>query len=479
MSLKERLRGIAFGAAAASVTLAIAPAAALAAPIPGNSVTISNLESGDDVTLYQIVATDVDEQNVASNSFVTNFGVDMETEWTEANKEAAANTIALYVNENADDWGIDPGDHLMYTGEATDSTLTITGVDAGQYLVVVTSDNDATRVYQNTIVTVEPSIVDGEFVPNTDLEGDDANTVKLKYTDMNPDDNDSIVDKKINDDDAVDDVDRDDKVTFTITTPVPRYTSTNDRTFVLTDSMSAGFAYAGNLVVGVAESPDRLVQNVDYTLGSSEGFFQSITLTPSGLSKVGGSTLSVSYDATLTDEARYDQAESNKVVLTFSLNSYGTETGTDDDIVYMTVYGVTFTKVNEAGDALQGATFAIKDGDTTLYENLTTGSNGVIEVPGALAAGTEYTLVETSAPAGYKPIAELQFTIDSGSDNDGNGVKDGYLYEINDGTIVDEENDIFSELPETGGTGTVALTVVGVGLMAGAAYLVVRSRREN
>ena len=36
-----------------------------------------------------------------------------------------------------------------------------------------------------------------------------------------------------------------------------------------------------------------------------------------------------------------------------------------------------------------------------------------------------------------------------------------------------------ANLPQTGGPGTIALTVAGAGLVAGAAYLVMRSRKEN
>ena len=477
MKLKERLRGIVAAVATAALALSVAPVTAMADTIGGNSVTINNVESGDSVTLYQVVKTDVNEQNVATNDFVTEgFGLNFETDWTEVNKESAANTIAEYVNQYGNQWG-DAGFTKYGPETATDSSITFTGVDAGQYLVVVTSASDSTRVYQNTIVTVEPSTEGGVFGPNTE------NSATLKFTDLD-DGSGSAVDKLINGEDAVDDVDKGDEVTFTITTTVPRYT-VNGRTFKLTDTMSEGFVNPITPTVwfGGAEATEgnTLIAGTDYILGSESGFFGTITLTNTGLSKAAGQTLHVSYKATLGDDAVYSDPESNKVELSFSKNSFEeTPTGSAEDTVYLTVYGITFTKQNADDEPLQNAVFQIKDASgAVIYDDLTTGPDGVITVNGALAAGQKYTLVETSAPAGYKPIRDMTFTIDSGADSNKDGVKEGYLYKVNEGVIVDEENDIFSSLPETGGTGTVALTVVGVGLMAGAAFLVMRSRKEN
>ena len=483
MKLKERLRGIVAAVATAALALSVAPVTAMADTIGGNSVTINNVESGDSVTLYQVVKTVVNEQNVATNAFVTEgFGLNFETGWTEANKESAANTIAAYVNQHGDQWG-DDGFTKYGPETATSSSITFEGVDAGQYLVVVTSDSDSTRVYQNTIVTVEPSTEGGVFGPNDEVPNTE-NSATLKFTDLDEDENGSAVDKLINGKDAVDDVDKGDEVTFTITTTVPRYT-VNGRTFKLTDTMSEGFVDPTTPTVwfGGAEATEdnTLVAGTDYILGSASGFFDTITLTDTGLFRAAGQTLHVSYKATLGDSAVYSDSETNTVLLTFSKNSFEeAPTGSAEDTVYLTVYGITFTKQNADNEPLQNAVFQIQDASgAVIYDGLTTGLDGVITLDGALAAGQTYTLVETSAPAGYKPIQNMTFMIASGADSDEDGVKEGYLYSLNGGVIVDEENDIFSSLPETGGTGTVALTVVGVGLMAGAAFLVMRSRKEN
>lgn len=478
MSLKERLRGIVAAVATAALAFSVAPVTAMAAPIGGNSITIGNLEQGDEVTLYQVVKTDVDETtNVASNSFVADFGVDFDTEWTEANKEAAANTIASYVNIHKGEWGGQDG-HTMYGPNTVASGATsveFTGVDAGQYLVLVTSESDATRVYQNTIVTVEYDTEAGEYV------GKDNGTVELKYTNMTPDDGSGVVDKKINGQDAVDSVDANDTVTFTITSLIPRYVANLDsRVYTLTDVMSDGFVYADNLEVKADNTV--LTKGTDYTLGSEDGFFSTITLTKKAFENYAGATLTVTYKATLATGANtpgYLQNESNKATLEFSKNSIDDAKGTAEDTAYMTVYGLQFRKVGPDEEALEGAHFQVKDAEGNVIAESETNSDGALLINGALAAGQQYTLVEDKAPAGYKPIADLPFTIDS-NDDDGDGIFDGILANpAGKSVITDEKNDIFSVLPQTGGPGTIALTVAGAGLVAGAAYLVIRSRKEN
>ena len=107
----------------------------------------------------------------------------------------------------------------------------------------------------------------------------------------------------------------------------------------------------------------------------------------------------------------------------------------------------------------------------TVKQNVT--SQDAVATVNGLAAG-EYRWVETKAPAAYQ--------INNYGDNGGliftiNGEADESSYKVAS-EFLDYKETLISELPETGGTGTVALTVVGVGLMAGAAFRVMRSRMD-
>lgn len=91
---------------------------------------------------------------------------------------------------------------------------------------------------------------------------------------------------------------------------------------------------------------------------------------------------------------------------------------------------------------------------------------GRFEVVG-LSAGT-YTLHETAAPEGYAPTADITFEVNAASYTAGD-----IKYNLQDTTntasrIINKKITI----PLTGGTGTAIFTILGVALMAGAAYAV-------
>ena len=102
---------------------------------------------------------------------------------------------------------------------------------------------------------------------------------------------------------------------------------------------------------------------------------------------------------------------------------------------------------------------------------VTTNGQGDVQVPNdvVLEVGGSYVLVEKQAPSGYKPDhTPINVTLNA----------DGSM------TTVDVENIALGEgegigLPVTGGSGTVVLTAAGVVLVAGAAALIARSRKEN
>ena len=517
MSLRERLRSVAAAVATAALALAVAPAVAMAAPQAqgGNSLTVNGVKAGDTVTIYQIVETTVDDtNNEASNDFVVDFDVDFDKDWTGATSslpdqpgypveatEAMANTIATYVNEYAIDWTEGtPGDPEVgatkYTSSNVQSnSVKFENIEAGQYLVVVTNANDATRVFQNTIVSVLQTLEDGTLKPA-------EATVNVKYTSLvDPDDpTSSVVKKQVKKEgaadstyaDTLDTADKNDTVTFQITTVIPRYTANyGTRGYALSDDMPDGLVRSSDGFVVKAGEATLTSEQYILAPGQDADDF-TLTLTEDTLKNFGGQTLTVTYNATFNGEdlPTYDAAEINTATVTFKTDSINDNVKSDTDSAYVVVYGLTFNKVNDEGTMLDGAEFEIKDGNNVVAT--ATSENGVVTVNGALAADVTYTLHEKKAPTGYMCVDDATFTITSDIQTDVDGVTtSGTLVELKNasytaggqlneqGALVDPDSNIFAVLPETGGTGTVALTVVGVGLMAGAAYLVVRSRKEN
>ncbi len=103
------------------------------------------------------------------------------------------------------------------------------------------------------------------------------------------------------------------------------------------------------------------------------------------------------------------------------------------------------------------------------YE-LTTDENGKIEIDG-LDADT-YHLRETAAPNGYNLLTKDVTVVIIGAESDGTTLT--YT------TVVAKiENKAGSQLPETGGTGTTMLYIVGGALMLAAFVLIVSKRRAT
>ena len=156
-------------------------------------------------------------------------------------------------------------------------------------------------------------------------------------------------------------------------------------------------------------------------------------------------------------------------------------------------YGLKLTKKDgkDNNTVLTGAEFKIYkvvDGTETQITNLdgmtdgiyTTSSAGKITIKG-LNAGT-YKLEEVKAPRGYTLLKDkIEFTITGAEPANGtvttttNGFKaegDGYV-----STTV--TNNKGFNLPSTGGMGTYIFTIAGLVIMAGAAFLLIASKKRR
>lgn len=219
------------------------------------------------------------------------------------------------------------------------------------------------------------------------------------------------------------------------------------------------------------------------------------------------SVITVDYTSTLTEQAvRGNQGNVNKAKLQFSNNpnseqgGESTPTGeTPWDNVIVFTYKVVVNKVNENKKALKGAAFKLekklKGGTTTPVKEFTAGEDTSFTFSG-LDDG-DYILTETATPAGYNTIKPITFTVTAKHNIEWTtGERVDVLTELNGNTASGEitftadlpagslttnvVNVKGSNLPSTGGMGTVLLYVAGIAVfvLAGAT-LVMALRRRN
>lgn len=220
-------------------------------------------------------------------------------------------------------------------------------------------------------------------------------------------------------------------------------------------------------------------------------------------------------------------------VLTFSPDDV-TEYNSEDDSTYATTdpvtttvytYGITLNKLgsDKGTTQLAGAKFNLykaadyktNGSNATVYGTLTTSNatDATNTFSKRVGDGT-YTVVETSAPAGYTPVAPFDVVINTSSDQAANPIAYSTSGTVSDSSIygatavyaqgtttaatgaaltanpssdsvsyniavdVTDPTSNSGLLPGTGGTGTVALTILGLLIMAGAATAIVRNRRK-
>ncbi len=439
----QKLRGLFMAVFAALLAVALVPSAALALDANGGSLTVSNLNTGDQVQLYKVASITVNADNTLTKSWNSNFNpgsvtvAEYEKSMTADQQKAFANTVASTVMGEP-----------VATKNADGTSVAFNNLDAGLYYARVSNDKDASVVYANTLIPVNVQAQsDGNWAYAQ------PQTVSLKKSNVS-------VAKTVSADgqtyaDSTSGVSTNGTVYYKVEVTVPQYNGATGRTFSLSDTLPDGITLNADSVKVDNNAVNPTTSGQTFTVDLSDQ-----------LATKGGQTVTVTYTATLTGTDLVAGGRVNTATLTFSSNSYGDDTKTTSDTATVNNGGIKIIKVaqGDTSKKLQGAEFKINGTNYTAK----TDANGVATFNVALAAGT-YTVSETKAPAGYSKVGDQTVTVSASNTVDGS----------NTVTIEDPADTAAGLLPNTGGTGTIALTVAGVAVLAGAATVLVRNRKQD
>ena len=253
--------------------------------------------------------------------------------------------------------------------------------------------------------------------------------------------------------------------------------------YTVTDTMSKGLTFNNSSLKVTAND----AVTTDYTLTSTTNGFTLVLPETYVSNLTKGTTIIVTYNATLNKDAVIDgDGNTNKVTL-----SYGNHQNTVPSEVTTKSYQFDLVKVDgTTNKLLDGAEFELADGETKLsfvkdangnYRVAAAGEdgatttitvkNGKVNIYGL--AGKTYTLTETKAPDGYNKLVTSE-TVNLADGSKTHATIVGSVYK--DGGVV-VENHAGTVLPSTGGMGTTLFYVIGGGLMVAAVVLLVTKKR--
>ncbi|MDD6667582.1 MAG: SpaH/EbpB family LPXTG-anchored major pilin [Lachnospiraceae bacterium] len=459
-----------------------------------SGTTLSNIKWGSGVTDPDNLVTDLKNDATLKDTF---------SKVTDAASvaEALSKVQAQKDDPVAKEFATVVSKYLSTTKTIKDSAAEqtkISGLTAGYYLVkdqdksINSTKQDAYTRFILEVVANTSAAVKSD-VPTVEKKVKDTNDSTGETTDWQ-----DSADADINDD-----------VQYQITGTMPKniadYTTYK---YVFTDTMSKGLTYTAN-------NAKIKIGNTDVTGSFTEAITKDndstvVTWTCDNLKGIDGVTLDentkvvVTYSATLNKDAVIGAAGNpNEVYLTYSNNPNkggDGDTGTtpkDKNIVF--TYQVVVNKVDKDSKPLAGAEFTLSkvkaDNTLTVVNTFTLTGDKEKDATTFTASGLDdgtYVLKETKTPAGYNTIADQYFTIKAVHDANSNdpklmslsgdkltGSAITFTPDTNAGSLTTNiVNEKGSNLPSTGGRGTMLIFILGAALAAGAVIIKVASKKK-
>ena len=489
----------AFVAAALAAGLMLPTTAAFAKTPGANDVgdasfTLTGVESGDFVTAYQIFDTDIDGSN---NLTFTQKVSDLPEPYDTLDKiqkvapedaRPVADAIAAKVIAGN-------GKKTVMPVSGNQVTLTL---DSGYYLVVVTSNNGNTKVYQTLLVDATPDIDEkGAYVTRTFED----TAVKVQPV--------SKPDKQILDaggnpvtgtGNAVTDIySVGDIAKFRITGTVPSYPAdATHALYKITDKPDAGLSVDMNSFV--VKQGDTTLSNqgetAQYKVIDNGDHTYTVEFAQKFILENPGASVTIDYSAKVDSINLTTGQVGNKAQATFNPNPYEDKKCDTDEVDPIDqTYGFSFKKLGASGSdvpaqALKGAEFTICpkgsttpvtyiDADGKLHTDGKVVSNdaGWVYVNG-LKAGT-YTVTETKVPSGYQKVEPFEVTLNKETAKSDTGATATTVETNFNISTPDKTDPKVGQLPTTGGSGTIMLTAGGVLLIVGGSAVALRSIKRN
>lgn len=299
-----------------------------------------------------------------------------------------------------------------------------------------------------------------------------------------------------------------DIVSYRIEATSPAYSNTTDKDkigFEIKDKLTnLEFVDKSIAAYIVKDAEDELINSSDYIITpASDGYTFCVKFTEDWIRKHPNTKVAITYSAKVTEAAKIgSDANTNEATIIFN-NDPTSNSYKIPDVPKVYTYGLELTKQGK-NEVLSDVVFELYKDEVTAENKVTeskfgaetngtfkTNSEGKITIKG-LAAGTYY-LKEIKTTSGYTLLANpvkimITETPDVATKKtvatctvDDKGTEKKQLEEDSGNFYYtfSVQNDKGFNLPATGGMGTYIFTIAGLVIMAGAAFLLIASKKRR